>query len=619
MDIETEKQHVGRGPTTEMTGRPATSASSHPYTANNDLRPLTGGSESEATSTSHGPTNYAYPALNYQHQHQQTQAQYLSHQRHLYSQQEESKNDSGDGGGDDEESDVFAYGPPLTSEDPPQPHQMQYSQHQYQYQRQRQHQQQQQQQQDWSQHQHLSAAQLHNLVVVAAAAAAAAAAAEGLSASTSAPPPLPPSGLSSMPESPTAPNSRFSREHDHHNDPPGMSSSYEYRPDPNSFSMSPIPVSPGILDPQHTNPTLKPISYAYTPAREFLQVGLPATANPSVPSPAQPKSVSFDPNTSAFDLASQSVTMSYKLADIGPAEEEEDSPYAEVRASVSNIDDPEMPTMTFRMWLLGLTLVFIGATANTFFQFRYPAPWLMPSLILLIAYPLGKAFAFFLPTRTWVLPRVLGGSKFTLNPGPFNVKEHVLIYMMANVAGVPAYVINANVVADKYYGLNFGPGFEILLTLATTLTGFGFAGLCRGLLVKPASMIWPQNLVSCTLLNTLHAEDEDRSTGISRYRFFVYVMTGTFLWTFVPGFLFLGLSFFSWVCWIAPSAYRFLYLEQLTNLTSHRQKTSSSTSFLGLCLGLVWASSPSTGAKSPTSVRHSWSLGGLKCMSLRAS
>ena len=384
--------------------------------------------------------------------------------------------------------------------------------------------------------------------------------------------------------------------------------------------MRPIPVSPGMPEPQHTNSTLGPVSYAHIPARERVQVVLPTTANSndsSMLSRAQLKRVSSNPNASTLDLASQSVTMSYKFTDMGLAEEEEDSPYAEVRASVSNIDDPEMPTMTFRMWFLGLTLVFIGVSVNTFFYFRYPAPFLFPSAILLIAYPLGKALALILPTRTWALPRILGSGKFTLNPGPFNVKEHVLIYMMANVGAIPAYVLTAIVVADKYYGLHYGPVFETLLVLATTLTGFGFAGLCRELLVKPASMIWPQNLVSCTLLNTLHAEDDDRTTGISRYRFFVYVMTGTFLWSFLPGFLFLGLSFFSWVCWIAPSASVFVFYQR--TLTLPPQKTLSSTSCLGLCLALVWASSPSTGAKSPTSVRRSWSLGGLKSMSLRAS
>ena len=321
--------------------------------------------------------------------------------------------------------------------------------------------------------------------------------------------------------------------------------------------MRPIPVRPGpgiLLRPQHTNPTLGPISYAYSLAREPLQVGLPAITNSNgsaVLPPVQFKGLSSDPNTSALDPA-QSVT------DIGPTEEEEDSPYAEVRASVSNIDDPEMPTMTFRMWSLGLTLVFIGVSLNTFFTFRSPAPSLMSSLILLIAYPFGKALAFILPTRTWVFPRHLGGGEFTLNPGPFNIKEHVLIYMMANVAAFPSSVMKVIVVADRYYGLSFGPGFETLLILATLLTGFGLAGLCRGLFVKPPSMIWPQNLVSSTFFNTLHAEDEDRSTGIGRYRFFIYVMTGTFLWTFLPSFLFIGLSFFSWMCWIAPSAYLFL-------------------------------------------------------------
>ncbi len=326
--------------------------------------------------------------------------------------------------------------------------------------------------------------------------------------------------------------------------------------------MRPIPISPGILGPQHTTPApaLDPISYANIPAREPLQVVLPTTANSndsSVLSPAQLKRVSTDPNTSALDLDSQTLTMSYKHTDMNAPDDEEDSPYAEVRASVSNMDDPEMPTLTFRMWILGLTLVLIGVSLNTFFMFRYPAPFFLPNVILLIAYPLGKVLALILPIRTWVLPRILGGGKFSLNPGPFNVKEHVLIYMMANVGALPAYVINTIVVADKYYDLRFGPAFEILLIQSTTLTGFGLAGLCRGVLVKPASMIWPQNLVSCALLNTLHAEDDDRTTGISRYRFFIYVMVGTFLWTFLPGFLFVSLSWFSWVCWIAPSAYLF--------------------------------------------------------------
>jgi hypothetical protein len=45
--------------------------------------------------------------------------------------------------------------------------------------------------------------------------------------------------------------------------------------------------------------------------------------------------------------------------------------------------------------------------------------------------------------------------------------------------------------------------------------GFGLAGLSRRLLVWPASMIWPYNLVITTSLNTLHAGDDPGSPGIT--------------------------------------------------------------------------------------------------------
>ena len=394
------------------------------------------------------------------------------------------------------------------------------------------------------QHEHLSAAQLHNVVV---------------NLSTSAQPP--PSGLSSISEFLAASNSHSLYTHDHysHNHPVETSPD-EDEAGPNSYSMRSIPFSPGIPEPQHT--------YSNISVQEPVRVPLPTAADPyntSTLSPTYFKPTPSHPNMSALDIGSRVSAGS----PTSTQDDEDDSPYTEVRASVSNMDDPQMPAMTFRMWFLGLTLVLVGAGLNLFFSFRYPAPSIMPSIVLLIAYPLGKTLSYILPTRNWVLPQILGGGKFTLNPGPFNVKEHVLIYMMANVALIPVYVIHPIVVAKLYYGLHFGPGFEILLVFATTLTGFGLAGTCRKFLVWPTNMIWPQNLVSCTLLNTLHEEDKPGwATHSSRYRFLLYAITGSFLWAFVPGFLFIGLSFFSWVCWIAPSAdpFSILGMERLTDV-----------------------------------------------------
>ena len=44
---------------------------------------------------------------------------------------------------------------------------------------------------------------------------------------------------------------------------------------------------------------------------------------------------------------------------------ENDSPFPEVRASVSNIDDPEIPVMTFRMWVIGLVFCMISGLVHS--------------------------------------------------------------------------------------------------------------------------------------------------------------------------------------------------------------------------------------------------------------
>ncbi|KAI0795128.1 OPT oligopeptide transporter [Abortiporus biennis] len=237
------------------------------------------------------------------------------------------------------------------------------------------------------------------------------------------------------------------------------------------------------------------------------------------------------------------------------AVDEEDSPYPEVRAAVSNVDDPEMPAMTLRMWVIGLFLSLTVSAANVFFTFRQPAPSIVSAILLLVAHPVGKIMALTLPITPYRIPKFLGLGPYeiNLNPGPWNIKEHALVYMMTNVSVQFPYAIFAIVVAEFNYGARLGYGFSTTLVLATQLTGFGLAGMSRRFLVWPASMIWPQNLMICTLLNTFHAEEDKDRGGLSRYRWFLYVFLGAFFWFFIPGYLFTALSIFSWICWIAPN------------------------------------------------------------------
>ncbi|KAJ6521329.1 OPT oligopeptide transporter [Mycena capillaripes] len=294
-----------------------------------------------------------------------------------------------------------------------------------------------------------------------------------------------------------------------------------------------------------------PPSTADAPAHEYPPLEYPAP----VYNPATPVRVSLPSTVEKSNVRAESFAAtgseegSIKMEFDFDAIEEEDSPFPEVRASVSNIDDPDMPALTIRMWFVGLFLCTISSSLNVFFNFRSPAPSVVPLALLLIAYPFGKFLAFVLPITTYRFRSF----EFSLNPGPWNIKEHVLVFIMANVAVGNPYALNAIVVSEFFYDIKIGYWFALVLVLATQLTGFGLAGICRRFLVWPASMVWPQNLVACTLLNTLHAEDDESSGGMTRYRYFMLVTTGSFFWFFLPGFLFEALSVFSFVCWAAPN------------------------------------------------------------------
>lgn len=224
---------------------------------------------------------------------------------------------------------------------------------------------------------------------------------------------------------------------------------------------------------------------------------------------------------------------------------EETSPYPEVAASVSAKDDEEgTPVNTFRVWFLGMLFVTIGSGLNMLFSMRSPSIIITSIVCQLLSFPLGKGLAK-IPGPKW------------FNPGPFTMKEHTVITIMSNVsfAGGQIYASSIILAQKQYYKQDFGWGFQILLTWSTQIIGYGLAGIARRYLVWPAAMIWPSNLVQCALFRTLHREKEPIVEGwtISRYRFFLYVMAGSFVWYWFPGYIFQALSCFAFVTWIRPN------------------------------------------------------------------
>ncbi|KUI66912.1 Glutathione transporter 1 [Cytospora mali] len=219
------------------------------------------------------------------------------------------------------------------------------------------------------------------------------------------------------------------------------------------------------------------------------------------------------------------------------------SPFPAVRAVVPETDDTEMPINTFRAWLLGLIFVFLGAGVNQFFSLRYPGVHIVSLVAELLAYPLGVFLAHVLPI-----------SRF--NPDRrFNIKEHALVTIMSNVSfGFGSADATKIIQAAKLYGFTLKTGFSVMVVLCCQLLGYGMAGLAAPWLVEPASMIWPGVLSNIALLSSLHSRSNALADGwkITRIKFFMVVGFCAFIWYWFPGLIFTGLSYFSWICWIAP-------------------------------------------------------------------
>ncbi|KAF2590926.1 hypothetical protein F2Q70_00039525 [Brassica cretica] len=233
--------------------------------------------------------------------------------------------------------------------------------------------------------------------------------------------------------------------------------------------------------------------------------------------------------------------------------EHERCPVEEVALVVPETDDPTLPVMTFRAWFLGLSSCVLLIFLNTFFTYRTQPLTISAILMQIAVLPIGKFMARTLPTTS----HRLMGCEWSLNPGPFNIKEHVIITIFANCGvaygGGDAYSIGAITVMKAYYkqSLSFICGLFIVLT--TQILGYGWAGVLRRYLVDPVDMWWPSNLAQVSLFRALH-EKEHKSKGLTRMQFFLVALGASFLYYALPGYLFPILTFFSWVCWAWPNS-----------------------------------------------------------------
>lgn len=242
------------------------------------------------------------------------------------------------------------------------------------------------------------------------------------------------------------------------------------------------------------------------------------------------------------------IPLSNKVGVLDEKEEANDSPIEQVRLTVPITDDPTLPCLTFRTWVLGITSCALLAFANQFFGYRQNVLSVTSVSAQIVVLPVGRLMAAILPNKVIRFP----GTKwsFSLNPGPFNLKEHVLITIFANSGSNSVYAVGIITIVKAFYHGNIDAVPAMLLSQTTQLLGYGWAGIFRKFLVDSPYMWWPSNLVQVSLFRALHEVEIRRKGGLTRLQFFLVVLISSFAYYIVPGYLFQSITALSFVCWI---------------------------------------------------------------------
>ncbi|KAK9275181.1 hypothetical protein L1049_022442 [Liquidambar formosana] len=232
-------------------------------------------------------------------------------------------------------------------------------------------------------------------------------------------------------------------------------------------------------------------------------------------------------------------------------EPEENSPVKQVALTVPTTDDPSLPVLTFRMWVLGSLSCILLSFLNQFFWYRTEPLTISAISAQIAVVPIGRFMAAKITDRVF-----FKGSRweFSLNPGPFNVKEHVLITIFANSGAGTVYAIHVVTVVKVFYKKHISFFVSLLVVITTQVLGFGWAGIFRRYLVEPAEMWWPANLVQVSLFRALHEKEERPKGGMTRTQFFLIAFICSFAYYVFPGYMFEMLTSMSWICWIFPTS-----------------------------------------------------------------
>lgn len=223
-----------------------------------------------------------------------------------------------------------------------------------------------------------------------------------------------------------------------------------------------------------------------------------------------------------------------------------------VRRVVSLTDDPDLPVITFRYFVLALLFVIPGAFLSMMSHFRTTAAPYSIFFVQIASSYLGDWWAKTLPAWRIGIPGTRFG--FSLNPGPFSVKEHVLIVLTAASGATYNLGYTPISMAELYFNETVHPAVAIFFMWGIVWTGYSFAAIARQFLIYDPQYPWFQALCQTALFET-QKKQREKPTAVSRKqtRVFWFVLLAVILWQFLPEYAFPMLGSLAFLCWVAPN------------------------------------------------------------------
>lgn len=158
---------------------------------------------------------------------------------------------------------------------------------------------------------------------------------------------------------------------------------------------------------------------------------------------------------------------------------------------VSLHDDPTEICLTFRYWILATVFVAPGAFLSQMNSFRTTYAPYSVFFVQIASNYVGIWLAKVLPKKTIAIPGTK--CKFSMNPGPWTTKEHVLVTITATSGAIGNLGVTPLALAELYYDQRVNAGAALFFMLSIVWTGYSFAAIARQILMYDPAYPWFQS------------------------------------------------------------------------------------------------------------------------------